>query len=151
MAATGSGGRGVWLFDPNRPWSEQSPEKLPPPAGTDRHFRAFSWSPDGKRLAGQGGVTGLGSGIIVYSLESRSYTRLTDAGTWPVWLSDSRRLLLHTNRALALLDSRSGKVREILSIPDDRVSAPAVTRDDRWIYFYRRTEEADIWMGTVKQ
>jgi hypothetical protein len=50
-----------------------------------------------------------------------------------------------------LLDSKSGRVRRILSIPKEELSGPAVTRDDRWIYFYRHTEEADIWMGTLKQ
>jgi Tol biopolymer transport system component len=138
----------TWIFDPNRPWSDQTPERLAP------GFAAWSWSPDGRRLAGQeegrtGGSSEGGTGVIVYSLESRAYTRLTEFGKWPAWLSDSRRLVFSTVGKLYLVDSERRKVRELLSIADEQPAGPAPTRDDRWIFFHRHRNEADIWMATL--
>ena len=40
-----------WIFDPNRPWKQQTPEVLPPLDPPSVHFLVNSWSPDGERLA----------------------------------------------------------------------------------------------------
>src|SRR5207247_7220254 len=42
----------VCIFDPNRPWKEQTPEILPPLKDGPEPFIVNSWSPDGERLAG---------------------------------------------------------------------------------------------------
>jgi Tol biopolymer transport system component len=159
----------VWLFEPDRPWAAQTPEVLPAISRDEPRFAAWSWSPDGRQLAGQhylrnpeelsaqGAASpdrppGAGSGgIVVYALSSRSYTRLTDHGQFPVWLRDSRRLLFSSGGKLYLIDSVTRKIREILSIAGETLSAPAVTQDNRWIYFQRGTSEADIWMATLPQ
>lgn len=91
-----------------------------------------------------------GTGIIVYSLASQAYTRLTDFGHYPAWLNDSRRLLFSSERKLYLVDSESRRIRELMSITDEDPSAPAVTGDNRWVYFHRHRNEADIWMATLK-
>ena len=72
-----SGADGVWVFDPNRPWKTQKPEKLPPMRDPPGAFVVNSWSPDSQRLAGQLNVTG--SGIVTYSFATRTYERLTDS------------------------------------------------------------------------
>jgi serine/threonine protein kinase/dipeptidyl aminopeptidase/acylaminoacyl peptidase len=157
----------VWLFEPDKPWTAQTPEILPPISTDEPRFAAWSWSPDGMQLAGQhylrnpeeisapdaasrerriGGGAG---GIVVYALSSGSYTRLTDYGQFPVWLRDSRRLLFSSGGKLYLIDSVTRRVREILSVAGETLSAPAVTQDNRWIYFQRGTSEADIWMATL--
>src|SRR5262249_25752576 len=76
----------------------------------------WSWSPDGRKLAGFRVGAGGPEGIAVYSLETRQIEKLTSFGLRPVWLSDSRRLLFQDVRSrLFLVDSRSKKVREVLS------------------------------------
>jgi eukaryotic-like serine/threonine-protein kinase len=71
----------VLIFDPNRPWKEHTAEMLPIFEPSSDHFLVNSWSPDGRRLAGH--VSGEHPGIVMYSLASRAYERLTDFGEWP--------------------------------------------------------------------
>ena len=65
----------------------------------------------------------------------------------PVWLSDSRRMLFQDRGRLYLLDSRSKKIREVLSVaPNEFGNGVTISRDDRQIYFSLVTTEADIWL-----
>ena len=60
----------VYIFDPHRPWSDQKPEVILPPADSPDEFVVNAWSPDGSQLAGQAGLAA--RGIITYSLRSRT-------------------------------------------------------------------------------
>jgi Tol biopolymer transport system component len=144
-----------------KPWQEQSPQRLPPMSDSNAWY-PYSWSPDGRRLAG-GRRTAVGAGIIVYSLESQQYEKLADFGTLfdspglqldevvPVWLSDSRRLLFHRQGKLYLIDSQSKKVREVLSVaPSGFGYGITLSRDDRLICFSLLTTEADIWLMSLE-
>ena len=129
-----------------KPWDERSLESLPPLELLEVWFQAFSWSPDGRRLAGSRlSAAGYG-GISVYSLDSRQYQHFTDFGFIPRWLSDGRRLIFGHGSAIYLLDTRSRKVREVLSVAPNEVWGVAPTRDDRRIYFGLGTTEADVWL-----
>ena len=79
----------VYVFDPTRPWNDQTPDVIAAPADSPDEFVVNSWSPDGSRLAGQAGLAA--RGIVTYSLPSQTFERLTDFGGYPVWLPDSRR------------------------------------------------------------
>jgi len=137
------------VFDPNRPWKEQTPETLPlldPPS--DR-FDLISWSPDGRLLAGQ--VSGEHPGIAVYSMASRTYQRLADFGEWPVWLPDSRRVLFVANgSAFYILDTSLRQVRKIFSVTRDVIGPPRLTRDGKKAYYSRRVTESDVWLCTLQ-
>jgi Tol biopolymer transport system component len=139
----------VMVFDPNRPWKEQTAEVLPPLDPPSDRFLVNSWSPDGRNLAGQ--VTGQHPGIAVYSLASRAYGRLTDFGEWPVWLPDSRRVLFVAHAsAFYILDTSSRQVRKIFSVARDVIGPPRLTRDGRKAYYSRRVTESDIWLCTLR-
>jgi hypothetical protein len=111
-------------------------------------FRAYSWSSDGRRLAGyQVKGEGVFAGIFVYSFDSRQFEWLTDFGSYPRWLSDNRRLLFRHEDKLYLVDSRRRRVREVLSVvPQLAGSGLALARDDRVIYFPLWVTEADVWL-----
>jgi hypothetical protein len=66
------------------------------------------------RLAGRllAGFLNRDDGIVLYSLASRTFRRLTGHGADPVWLSDSRRILFLDGGKVHLLDSASGSTRE---------------------------------------
>ena len=69
----------------------------------------------------------------------------------PVWLSDSRRLLLQHQGKLYLIDSQSKKIQEVLSIARHEFgNGVTLPRDDRLIYFSLITTEADIWLMTLE-
>ena len=147
-AGIGHPGNNVYILDPNRAWSDQTPEIIPSPADSPNEFVVNAWSPDGTRLAGQ---VGLGAhGIMVYSLPTRRFERLTDFGGYPVWLPDSRRLMFVSGgRGFYVADTRSRTVEKIFSVERDIIGPPQLTGDGREAYFTRRITEGDIWLLTL--
>ena len=138
-------GLNTFLVDPARPWTAQTPERLPAFSEPGELFNGWCWSPDGRMMAG---FLNRDDGVALYSVSDRTFRRLTRHGSDPVWLSDSRRLLYLDRGKIHLLDSQSGASRELLSIVPDEVARRgfAVSPDDRHIYFSVSTTEADVWM-----
>jgi eukaryotic-like serine/threonine-protein kinase len=138
-----------WIFDPNRPWKQQTPDVLPPLDPPSARFLVNSWSPDGVRLAGHSDSAR--QGIMMYSLQSRKYERLTDFGQWPMWLPDSRRVLfVAAGKAFFIVDAQSKQVRKVFSVTRDIIGPPQLTRDGKIAYFSRRVTESDIWLLRLK-
>jgi serine/threonine protein kinase len=139
-----------FIFQPDVPWAEQSPEELPgPPEG---RFTANSWSPDGERLAGWVQYDSGKREIAVFSLPPREYRVFPVTGDSPVWLSDNRRLLFRDGGKILLLDGKTSSFRELLSLEPDRIAQDfGLASDDRTIYFIRTRSEADIWMVTLHE
>jgi len=138
------------LFVPlAKPSKEQTPEPLPLLQEPGFSFVAWSWSPDGRRLAGyrqakEGGV----SGILVYSLESRKFEPLTEDGAYPTWLKDNRRLLFQLRGAVHLIDSVSKKFHPVGL--QGAGSVQGLSPDQRTIYFSVAETEADIWLANLE-
>jgi Tol biopolymer transport system component len=88
-------------------------------------------------------------GVVIYSPDSRTFRRLTEHGSDPAWLSDSRRLLFLNNGKIFLLDGVSGGSKELVSAMPEEIARRgfAVSPDDRRIYFSVSTTEADVWMA----
>ncbi len=151
MTAADVAARGgqTYVFDPDRPWSEQSPDNLPPPPDSLSPFTPHSWSPDGKRLAGM--IAGFDRGIVTYSFDRRTYERLTDFGQWPVWLPDGRRILFVSGRkTFYVVDRETKDVREVFSVRHDVIGPPQLTPAGLMMYYTRRVTEADIWVMTLR-
>jgi Tol biopolymer transport system component len=139
--------------------------ELPPyaPEGGG-YFEAFSWSPDGRWIAGTlvsaGAIRG---GIAVYDLQQEAYAPLTDFGTFPEWLPDSRRLVFQGRLASGNLASRdypgdegvfvverdTGGVRQVLGTPGESLAYPTVAPDGGWLVYVRSVARADVWLLTV--
>jgi len=141
-----------FIMELGKPWEEGSVEALPPSGPQNPSFGATSWSPDGRRLAGTRAPAG---GISVFSFDSRRYEDFTEFGFLPRWLSDGRRLVFFTfattsKSAMYLLDTRSRKVHEILSVTPNEIRVLAPSQDDRRIYFGVTVIEADVWLMSLK-
>jgi len=135
------------IFDANRPWQQQTIDRLPPMDAAFTRFLVNSWSPDGLRLAGS--IDPMGHGIATYTIGSRTYERLTDFGEWPVWLPDSRHILfVAKGKAFYIVDSRSKEVRTVFSVVSDVIGPPRLTPNGM-AFFSRRITEADVWMLTL--
>jgi len=145
------------IIEVGKSWQEQTPVKLPSMIDLREGIFVSSWSPDGRRLAGSA------AGIVVYSLDSHQYEKLTDFGSFPRWLSDSRRLLFEGRGKLYLIDSQTKKfhevflfdsqtkrLHEVLSVSTPEFGALALSRDDRLIYYSLYSYEADIWLMTLE-
>src|SRR5687767_10485361 len=96
---------GAAIFETGKPWNEQKPQLLPAIPDPTQTFEIWSWSPDGRRLAGQRHLADLShAGIAIHEIGSKQIDWLTDFGEWPVWLRDGRRLLFSHQGTLFLID-----------------------------------------------
>ncbi len=150
-----------FLIDPWIPWSEQTPEILPPYPSERSEFVPLDWSPDGALLVGYlQSRSGLRSGIATYSLRRRGFEEILDFGMSPTWLPDSGRILfqaLGPDRArdpahyepdfkLFVVDRVTKEFREILALPGASIDSPSLSSDGRKIVFVRISVDSDIWM-----
>jgi Tol biopolymer transport system component len=142
-----------FVIEPDKPWSSQSPQALPPLREPHTWFEAANWSPDGRKLSGfQLRDDGIFTGISIYSFETRQYTRITDFGVDAYWLKDSRRLLIYSgfDANIYLIDSQSRKMHRVLSVAPNEVERAVVSADNHWIYFSLRDTEGDIWLANLQ-
>jgi Tol biopolymer transport system component len=139
----------VYVFDPNRPWSEQTPQRLPPLQTPRALFLVNSWSPDGEYLVGQAGL--VPNGLVTYSFRSGTYDRLTDFGEFPVWLPDNKHVIFVSGgKDVFVVDTQTKKPRRTFSVTRDVSGRLQTSRDGKAAYFSRRVTEADIWLVTVQ-
>ncbi|HUG62718.1 MAG TPA: protein kinase, partial [Methylomirabilota bacterium] len=89
------------LFDPRRPWSEQTPEVLPmPPLPTPAALLTPHWSPDGRHIAGVANGT-----AMMYDLAARTWARVGTGIAF--WLPDGRLALLGAGE-MSVFDPAAG-------------------------------------------
>ena len=90
-------------------------------------------------------------GVWVYSFPSQKFEQLTKSGGWPVWLKDGQRLLFHHQDKIHLIDVRSKKVHEVLSVTPQQVfEVISLSGDNRTIYFPIHATEADVWLANLE-
>ena len=146
MVFTDVTNRGVTgIFDPRKPWKDQTPEILPPPSGAGSQLSgtAISWSPDGTQLAGN--VNGV---VMIYDIASKTYTPMKGiVGAVYSWLKDGR-LFVGPANAPRLLDPKSGATRPV-TLPKFGAELPAefrLSRDEKSAYFNVANPQSDVWL-----
>jgi Tol biopolymer transport system component len=140
------------IFDVSKPWNEQTPQPLLPMSDNSA-FEGWSWSPDGKKLAGIKHLpSGVHSGIGIYDLQAKAYDWLTDFGDWPIWLNDNQRLLFVSQGKILLFDTRNRKSYPVLTVTDQDVDigSPGISRDNRVLYFSFVETQADLWLMDLR-
>jgi Tol biopolymer transport system component len=135
-----------WIIEAGKPWGEQTPQRVPDPPNETGTFRAFSWSPDGRKLAGWMNAPDEHDGILIYTFETNNFERITEFGLRPIWLRDSRRLLFRDAGKLFLVNSETKKVQEISLHSPNPVIEYGLTADNRTLYYTLLSTEADIWL-----
>ncbi|MFL6194776.1 MAG: protein kinase domain-containing protein [Thermoanaerobaculia bacterium] len=135
------------------PASSRRIEQLPTP-GPGQVFSPTSWSRDGAWLAGtvEQADGSQVPGVVVYSLATGRYERLTDTGIIPQWLHDSRRILyLHEGRIFICgLDERIPRLL-LDPPPSSAFTNVEVGPDDRTLYAVRASDEGDVWLLTLTE
>jgi serine/threonine protein kinase/Tol biopolymer transport system component len=145
--------RGAALLDLALPLEKRKPEPLPPATGDGQIFYALSWSPDGKWLAGSTESRDSRSvpGVVLYSLESKSYTRLTARGEVPRWLPDGKSLLVLDQGDIHAVDIHARSFREVASPPPgSSFVTHCISPDGRSLFASRLAQEGDICMLTLR-
>jgi eukaryotic-like serine/threonine-protein kinase len=136
------------ILDMTRPEGLNNPDVLPALA-SGIQFDPWAWSPDGRSIAGNSLeyiATGKHPGIVIYTIETRSYETLTGFGGRPSWSPDGRWIAFSDRGKLHVLDLRGRGTREILALEHDHLAAPKFSGDGGHLYFHRRRNEGDIWM-----
>ena len=146
IAAADITGRPLLLPFP-RAAEDPLPEAGPLP-GKDLRFYSTSWSPDSKDLAGVVlRSDGSASGIVVYSVEKKTYRRATETGRNPVFLRDGRRVAFLDDDALKIVDTGHGRISEILKGDSRRtIDSFALSPDDRSLFVSWASTQADLWL-----
>lgn len=149
-------GGATFLIEAIKPWQEQTPFELPRVNAEHDWFIGGSWSPDGKRIAGiaagfRSSEVRTHPGVLLYSIESRKYERISDVGSRPAWLNDNRHLIFLDHGKIFLIDSQSRKTREIFSHPQFLLSSAAIAPDNRRIYYTATAHEADIHLLSLEK
>jgi serine/threonine protein kinase/Tol biopolymer transport system component len=144
--------RGAVLLDLGAPLGSvgRVQELAPPEDGAS--FAATSWSPDGTRLAGILEAKDGSSipGVVVYSLQTRTYERLTQAGSVPQWLRDGRTVLYLDEGKILRCDLSSKATRLVLAPPPGSVfRSVSLPGDNRMLYALGTIQEGDIQMLTL--
>jgi Tol biopolymer transport system component len=138
--------------------SATTPSAAPAISPTER-FLPASWSPTDARIAGQVlGADGRVASLGVYSVPTKQFARVPGdfarAPGWvfPVWLGDSRRLLVRRHDGIAIVNADTGVGRLLLVVGGDMIGRTVgVSRDNRWITYTETATEGDIWIATIKQ
>jgi Tol biopolymer transport system component len=140
----------IFLFTPRIDWDKQTPTQLPIFITPGVEFNLWSWSPDGREVAGYTAPPGQVRGALVtYSFSTGRFTPLYEStsASAPIWLEDGRRLLFQEGPKIMLIDRITGATRELMSVaPDAMDERWSITRDNRTIYFARHVDQADIWL-----
>jgi hypothetical protein len=149
------------LFDPDGPWDEGNVIKLPSPDAQSQ-FVPWSWSPDGRRLAGfarhaRGSDRNTHAGVVLLDVRTGTFSKVTADGAQPtpVWLPDGRRLLYAVANKVMLVELETGHTREILNVGPARLEAAAgggfsLAATTGFLYFSPVSREGDIWMAHPK-
>jgi Tol biopolymer transport system component/tRNA A-37 threonylcarbamoyl transferase component Bud32 len=147
-----AGGGGNWfIIDATRSWNDQSPRARIGPSDPHASSVAWSWSADGKKIAGHFGRPGNQSlGIWTCSVESNQCEKLTDFGNCPVWLNDNRRLMFMDGDKIFVVDSQSKRAREVWSVAPDSTGTFSLWKDNRAICMGIESSQGDIWMMTLQ-
>ncbi|HWM91181.1 MAG TPA: LpqB family beta-propeller domain-containing protein [Thermoanaerobaculia bacterium] len=147
--AASLGSRSMVTFDLAQPVSTRGAEPLPGMSALEGTFGATSWSADGRWLAGTTTREDLSPqpGVVLYSLETARFRRLTERGDTPVWLHRSPALLYLDEGRLFGYDLQAGRPRDILAPPPRSVFWFAGTSaDDSRLLLVRLVNEGEIWM-----
>jgi Tol biopolymer transport system component len=144
LLATSDGVK-TWVEDLQLPADRRSAEPLPDVGGGHAMYPR-SWSPDGRMLAGdlEFYVTAR-SVTLLYSFATHSYRALPEGRGTPVWLSDSRRMLVAQEDRVVLLDAVTGRATTVI---ETTARGPSLSRDDRWLSYIEPHAEADVWLAT---
>jgi len=115
-------------------------------------FQVWGWSPDARLLVGsrvEGGRPA--NGVFTYNIETKEYTRLSDAGAASIFLPDGRRILYLEDGSFKIVDLASKRVRPLGGAAGlGRIDSFALTKDGRSLYAIENKVEADVWEATLK-
>jgi eukaryotic-like serine/threonine-protein kinase len=138
---------GVAVLDPSA-----SPARVLERFDPGLDLRPFSWSPDGRSIAGAARYASRDE-LILLDLQTRTRRVVASDGSSPAWLPDGRRLLYAGRTHLSLLDTQTGRVEPLIAGPrlyDQWGRTVALSTDGRTLVYVQSQSEGDVWMMTLR-
>ncbi|CAN5859012.1 hypothetical protein BH20ACI4_BH20ACI4_13130 [soil metagenome] len=142
-----------FFLDLSKTWEQQTPVPLQPMPNYKGSYQVRDWSNDGKKLLLLmfGDDSDQEQGIVVYDFETKTYEKMTDSGSYPVWLADSRHFMFDNQYSLIVFDTQTKQSKEIYKIPSYQLQHADLSPDNRLIYFRYLQVDADVWMMDTSQ
>ena len=115
-------------------------------------FLPFSWSPDGRSIAGTSRFSPTRDRLVFLDVASASVRTLAEDGKSPTWLPDSRRLLFSSRTSIMLLDASTGESRAVLPLERNVLQWArllSLSRDGRKLVYLSTQTEGDVWMMSL--
>jgi len=110
-------------------------------------FSPAGWSPEGKRLVGSlRTAAGFEPGVVIYSLETKTFGRVSENGRPLAWFPDGRRVLVQDRNSLVTVDVETRKTQPVLDKLGIGVRSLALASDGGSLLAVRDDIQADIWM-----
>ncbi len=140
------------ILDLTKTWQQQKPEPLPPIPDYNGSFPVRDWSDDGEKLLlllfeNENNE----QGIVVYDIKTKTYEKMTDSGSYPVWLNDSRHFMFDKQYSLVIGDTQTKTLKEIYKIPSYQLQHADISPDNQLIYFRYLQVDADVWLLDASQ
>ncbi len=134
------------ILDLTKPWTEQTPLNLPP-MPDNKSYSVRDWSKDGKKLLyiyfePDGDEIGTG----IFDLEKQTFDKMTDNGTTPFWLNDSRHYIFIDRNTIFLCDTQTKKITELYKPSSYEVQQAVPSPDNKLIFFRYLQVDADVWL-----
>jgi Tol biopolymer transport system component/predicted Ser/Thr protein kinase len=134
------------ILDLTKSWAEQTPQNLQM-ATENLSYSVRDWSKDGKKLLviffePDGDEKGTG----VFDLEKRSFEKMTDSGSSPVWLNDNRHFIFIDRNTLFLCDTTTKKITGLYKPSSYEIQQAVPSPDNKTIFFRYLQVDADVWL-----
>jgi Tol biopolymer transport system component len=123
-----------------------------PPSGGQ--FWPWSWSPDGRTLAGDVFVDGNSIGPALHDLRAGTYRQLVRAETGvaysPTFLPSGRAVVWTRGTDIVVHDLAADASRTwVRASPGSKLLFPQVSADGLWLVYVEASDESDVWLANL--
>ncbi len=135
-----------FILDLTKSWQQQTIAPLPPIPNYQGSFSARDWSVDGNKLLLLLYETESNeNGISVFNFKTSTYEKMTDSGSYPIWLKDNRHFMFDKQNTLFICDTQTKKITEIYKPPSYGIQHANISPDNKMIFFRYLQVDADVW------
>ncbi len=115
-------------------------------------FSVRDWSSDGSKLLLMLYETDSSeNGIVLFDFKTSTYEKITDSGSYPIWLKDNRHFIFDKQNTIYVCDTQTKKITAIYKPATYAVHHANVSPDNRLIYFRYLQVDADVWLLDASQ
>jgi len=141
-----------FILDLRKSWQEQTLVPLPPMPNYKGSYSVRDWSSDGNKLLLMLYETETSeNGIVLFDFKTSTYEKITDSGSYPIWLKDNRHFIFDKQNTIYVCDTQTKKITAIYKPPSYAVQHANISPDNRLIYFRYLQVDADVWLLDASQ